>query len=333
MNKQRLAISTVSLGWHSSHTLERKLAAAAYWGFEALEIFHDDLTKFASAHGISHLQAARKIRIECDRHHLAIVCLCSLDNFEGSLEPLANRLATAETWIELAHALGTNVIQIPSSYDPKASGDEDLIVSELRQLAALGAAAVPPILFAYEALVFGTHVADWEESLRVVELVGRQNFGLCLDTYHVLTRLWADPRSESGLRPGGHAALRASIQRFLDGCPAEKIIYVQLSDAERQRPPILPGHPAYDAAKDGTHSWCSYGRLFPLEKENGAYLPMLDISRALLQTKGWSGFVSLEIFHRDMNDEAAGPEHWAARGKTSWDKLKEQLEPRTAALF
>ena len=59
-------------------------------------------------------------------------------------------------------------------------------------------------------------------------------------------------------------------------------MYIQLSDAEKMSPPILPGHPAYQETKDETHSWCTYGRLFPLETEKGAYLPIEGLSRAWL---------------------------------------------------
>lgn len=47
-------------------------------------------------------------------------------------------------------------------------------------------------------------MADWEEFSRIVELVNRANFGVCLDTYHILARLWVDPTDpKMGVRPGG----------------------------------------------------------------------------------------------------------------------------------
>lgn len=326
----RLAISSISLGWHTTHTLPRKLAAASAAGFTGVEIFITDLDKFTASEGISRLEAASRIQTLCRQHSLHIVCLGSFDNFEGgdAHAGLSERLALATEWIGLAHALGTTVIQIPSNDD--ASAREATIVSDLQALADLGLAASPSVTFAYEALGWGVHVADWEESLRVVQAVARPNFGLCLDTYHVLGRLWADPRAESGRRPGGDAALRASIERFLDVVKdekvREKIVYVQLSDAEKMDPPILPGrHEAYDPVKDGVHSWCTYGRLFPLEEEKGAYLPMDGIARAWLRQSGWEGWVSMEIFHRDMKREEGGPEEWADRGKRSWDKLVSRI--------
>lgn len=325
MDNHKLGISTISMGWHLSHTLEAKLTAASKHGFAGVEIFWMDLAAYAERHTISPIEAAPLVKDLCREVRLEVVCLSSFDNFEGSHRPLSDRLTLAKEWIEIAHGLGTDMIQIPSNDDRSCNGEEDTIVSELRQLADVGSAASPPIRFAYEALGWSTHVADWEESLRIVELVNRGNFGLCLDTYHILARLWADFSSDSGVRPGGKAALHASIKRLLN-CPKERIFYVQLSDAERCHPPLLPGHPAYSLDKFPSHSWCSWGRLFPGEVSEGAYLPMAEICRAMLMHSGWKGWVSMEIFHRKMKDETADPVHWARRGRASWDGLCSSLK-------
>jgi 4-hydroxyphenylpyruvate dioxygenase len=161
--------------------------------------------------------------------------------------------------------------------------------------------------------------------LRIVELVNRGNFGLCLDTYHILARLWADPTFETGMRPGGKAALQASIKHLLD-FPKERTFYIQLSDAERCRPPLLPGHPAYSLDKYPSHSWCTWGRLFPGEVSEGACFPMAEMCHAMLMHSGWDGWVSMEIFHRKMKDETADPGHWARRGRASWDRLGSSLK-------
>ncbi|OCT52481.1 3-dehydroshikimate dehydratase [Cladophialophora carrionii] len=322
----KLAISTVSLGWHRTYTLKRKLQAASTAGFEGVELVITDLDAHAAQHKLSRLEAASQIGALCSQNGLSIVSLASFDNFEGHpTKRLSQRLDQAREWIALARALGTATIQIPSNDDPDAVGDEGVIVSELRALADLAMALDPeePVRFAYEALGWGTHVADWEESLRVVQLVGRPNFGLCLDSYHVLGRLWADPRARTGRRPGGDAALRTSLETFVEKCKREegvrnKIFYVQLSDAERMTPPILPGHEAYSGEKDGVHSWCTYGRLFPLEDDKGAYLPVGRVVEAWLRDSGWG----------DGNgwgyEEECGPEAWAARGRASWEKLKQR---------
>lgn len=326
MEQQKLAICSLSLGWDPSHNFERKIAAVQAAGFQGIELFMAEIDlSYALAHKLSRIEAAKGIRNLCAEHGIQIITLGTFGKYEGQPTPLDERLKLAKEWMAVAKELGTTVIQVPSNDCKEALGDEGVIVTELQALADLGLQEEPPISFAYEALAWSTHVADWEESLRIVGMVNRPNFGLCLDTYHVLSRLWADPRAKSGLRAGGNSALRDSLQRFRDNCPKEKIIYVQLSDAEKLSPPLLPGHPAYNEEWDGPHSWNNYGRLFPLESEEGAYLPMEEIVRTWLIDSGWTGWVSLEIFHRDLKIADNGPEYWAQRGRRSWDKLKDIL--------
>jgi hypothetical protein len=199
--------------------------------------------------------------------------LGSFGHFEGNRSPLSERLALAEDWIALAHSVGTDLIQVPSNVDSNvdstASGDIEIIVRELRELADLGMGASPPVSFAYEALTWETYVADWEESWRVVKLVNRDNFGQCLDTYHVCHDYGPtyDLKVVSDL--GAWQPSNASIKKFLDECPVDKIFYIQPSYAEKCRPPLLPGHPVYSVIEDPTYSWCFWGRLFPGEEAEG----------------------------------------------------------------
>lgn len=322
----KLAIATISMGWHQSHTLESKLAAAQHQGIQGVELFDPDLNNYAKAHGVSRLRAAEEIRLLCEEARLNIVVYGSFGNFEGQPTPLDTRLEKAREWCEIAGRLGTDMIQIPSNFDTESIGDQTVIVRELQAIAELGARQNPPIRFAYEALAWGKYAADWEDSLKIVQLVNRSNFGLCLDTYHVLARLWADPTTPSGRRPGGDEALRDSLQRFRDTCSPDKIFYIQLSDAEKADPPILPGHPAYHEDQPVLYSWCLHARIFPFEQEYGAYLPMEDILVTWLLQSGWTGWVSMETFHKSMADEEATPDIWAARAKTSWEKVQRALQ-------
>lgn len=321
----KLAIATISMGWHNSHTLESKLTAAQRHGIRGVELFDSDLNNYAKAHGMSRLQAAEEIHRLCEDAQLEVVAYTSFGDFEGQPTPLGVRLEKAREWCEIANRVATDTIQVPSNFDARAIGDEMIIVAELQALADLGARQKPLIRFAYEALAWGKYAADWEESLRIVKLVDRSNFGLCLDTYHVLARLWADPTVSSGRRPGGDAAVRDSLQRFRDTCPPEKIFYVQLSDAEKAQPPFQPEHPAYREDQAVLHSWCLYGRIFPFEQEYGAYLPMEDILVTWLLQSGWTGWVSMETFHRSMAEQELGPDVWAGRAETSWEKIERVL--------
>lgn len=325
---QKLAIASISMGWHASHTLERKINAARALEIPGMELFDDDLNNFANSHAISRLEAAGQIGQICKDAHITIVCYTSFGSFEGQPTPLSSRLEIASEWCEIASRVGAKFIQVPSNFSAEAIGDQNLIVAELQALAELGLRRSPTISFAYEALAWGTYVADWEESLNIVQLVDRPNFGLCLDTYHVVARLWADPTTKGGRRPGGDAALRASLQRFRDMCPSDKIFYIQLSDVERANPPILPGHPAYSEDEHVLYSWCLYGRILPFERDLGAYLPLEEILSTWLVDSKWKGWVSMEVFHRSMNEENSTPEIWARRARDSWEKIQKLLSDR-----
>ena len=322
----QLAIATISLGWHECHTLESKLAAVKQAGIPGIELCDYDLNRYAESHNLNRIEAAEQIGHQCKDHGLIIIAYPSFEQFEGQPTPLDDRLRKAEEWCEISRRLGTDMIQVPSNTNLNASGDEATIVAELQALADVGLRYNPPILFAYEALGWGTNVADWEESLRMVQLVDMSNFGLCLDTYHVLARLWADPSVRSGRRAAGDSAVRDSLQRFATSCPIDKIFYVQLSDGELADPPILPGHVAYSEDKHLLSSWCMHGRIFPLEAEYGAYLPMKDILLTWLLESGWKGWVSMEVFHYSMDEESQGPKVWTDRATESWSRVLELLE-------
>ena len=337
MERHKIGIATVSLGRHTSHTMERKLDSAANQGFLGVEIYYPDLELMAEQHSLPLLQAAEKVRELCKDRSLSIIALQPLFNFAGVLTPLEDRLESAREYIELARTLETSMIQVPSTYEPNSIGDEEVIVTELQALADLGLESsrrfpdASPMTFAFEALAWGIHHALIEDAVRIVKLVDRSNFGLCLDTYHVLARIWADPHSakgNTGIIAGGPAALKASLRRFMEECPLEKIFYLQLSDAEKLDGPLVPGSPAYNpewAHWDATMHYCVWGRLFPFESNLGAYFPMQDILRVWLRDKQWAGWVSMEIFHRDEDQESVGPEVLAARGSRSWMTIRQRL--------
>ena len=333
----KLGIATVSLGWHPSHTIERKLDSIAEQGYLGVEIYHPDLVSFAEQNELTHLQAATKVGNLCRAKGVKIIALQPLFSFVGVLTPLEIRLDNVRHYVRLARAMGTEIIQVPSTYESRSTGDEHIVVEELRALADVGteeslnSPESGTISFAYEALAWGIHHAMMDDAIRIVKLVDRANFGLCLDTYHVIARVWADPHSSStgtGIVPGGFAALRATLERFMEQCPTEKIFYLQLSDAERLEQPLSPNHPAYKpewAHWDATMHWCVWGRLFPYETEHGAYFPMDEILRFWLKEKQWKGWVSMEIFHRDMVKESLGPEVLAQRGYKSWLNIKDRI--------
>ena len=50
----------------------------------------------------------------------------------------------------------------------------------------------------------------------------------------------------------------------------EKFFYIQLNDREKMIPPILLGHPVSNEENDVAFQWCLWGRVFLLEREEGA---------------------------------------------------------------
>lgn len=324
--RNKLAITTSSLGYDPAQTLDRKIRAAAQHGYAGMEISYGDLAAYSQARGISVTAGAEQIRKLCQDSNLAIVSLCPFENYEGDSSPLADRLRKAEHWIGVARTLGAEHLQIPSQFDVTSNGREDLIIAELRALADVGSAAEPVVKVAYEPLSWGLYCSTWETALRYVQRVNRPNFGLCLDTFHELTKLWGNPLDPSGKYPDADHALAKSLRRFVDECPVENIFYVQLSDGERLDPHITEIHPWFIPGEAPEFTWSKHARPFPLEADYGGYLPVAEVVKAWVVDKKFTGWVSMEIFDRRMRNPAYQPEDAAERGQKSWKKLDEAVQ-------
>jgi sugar phosphate isomerase/epimerase len=325
MIENRLAIASVSLGQHNSHSLPRKIIAAAQSGFSGLEITYPDLESYAATLSTPILDAARQISDLCKTHEILVLALVSFQNFEGNKSPLEKRLKEADRWLTIARTLEAEYLQVPSTYDRDINTDHEVIVSELRQLSDLARASKPMIKVAYENLAWSSHCTLWQYALRIVQEVDRDNFGLCLDSFHLSTALWADPFNLSGRQPHGEERLEISLHDFVRDCPVERIFYIQLSDGELMDPPYSKDHPWYDSNLEVGHVWSNEARPFPLEEEYGAYMPVQAIAQAFLMDKGFSGWVSLETFDRRMREEVNDPFQNAKRGMNAWRHLKSRL--------
>lgn len=325
MGSNKLAIATVSLGQHPSHSLDRKILAASKAGFNGLEIVYTDLEFYSKSQNISILQGADQTKKLCKEAGLEILSLAPFENYEGDPSPINDRLQKATLWIEVARRLGAPYLQIPSHYG-SSNGVEAVIISELREISDLGSSRQPLVSIAYEALSWGTHCDTWEDSLKIVNAVDRPNFGLCIDNFHVVTKVWGDAYASSGKFPDADIRLQETLQRFVTDCPMEKIFFIQLSDAEKFDPPFSKSHPWYLEGEASQFTWSRHARPFPLETALGAYMPMTEIAQAWLVDKGYKGWVSLEIFDRRMREEANGPEDSARRGVQSWEKLQKSLK-------
>jgi 4-hydroxyphenylpyruvate dioxygenase len=342
----KLAITSMSLGrCYAGHSFTDKLDAARKYGYQGIELFHEDLADIADSLSgqppspagpplWAQLQAARQIRHLCEARNIQILCLQPFSHYEGLLdrEHHERRLNQLEFWFKLARELGTDIIQIPASFLPAhlVTEDLDLIVSDLRKVADMGMHENPPIRFAYESLCWSTRVDTWEQCWEVVKRVDRPNFGMCLDTFNIAGRIYADPAAASGRTVDAEEAVRESMARLVSQVNVSKVFYVQVVDAERLNAPLVSGHPFHNPEQPERMSWSRNCRLFYGEQDRGGYLPIKQIAEAFFHGIGFQGWVSLELFHRRMADEGADvPEELAKRGAISWRKLQKDLGLKT----
>lgn len=327
----------MSLGRAWNHAFPNKMALASTHGYSGIEIFHEDLvyharSLFPSASDpyAAQLAAAHDIRHLCRTLNLSIINLQPFSQYDGLVdrEQHTERIKELKHWFSLAHALGTDLIQIPASFLPAAqcSGDVDLIISDLQEISDLGAMQSPPFKFAYEALCFSTHIDTWEKSWDIVQRVNRPNFGLCLDTFNIAGRIYADPASSSGKMENAEAVVEESMKRMLETVDVSKVFFIQIVDAEKLDEPLIEGHEFYVAEQPSRMSWSRNCRLFYGEEERGAYLPVRKITDTIVNGLGFHGWVSMELFNRSMSDPSPSvPEEHARRGAAAWSKMVEEI--------
>lgn len=333
------ATATVSLGQPGVHGIIPILQAAAKAGLKGIEIFYNHLVYYAlrgsNAGSIDTvdqsalLEAAKDIRRECDRLGLTIITLQPFAQYDGLLDQYQHHAMVRKfvLWIDLAHILGCNIVQVPTNMvKAGTTGDMELIVKDIAELAHLGSQADPVISIAYESMSWGAHNNLWEHSWEVVKRVNRPNVGLCLDTYHIASRVWGDPCSTTGKTANADADLAASLKRMIEEIDPKKIFYLQLSDAERLSSPLVKGHEFYNPEQPPHMSWSRNARLFPCEEDRAGYFPVLDIARAIVNDIGYRGWVSMEIFSRHLHDADDGvPGKYADRAVISYRKVREHL--------
>ena len=241
----RTSIATVCL----SGTLEEKMLACSKAGFDGIEIFEQDL--------LVSPMSPEEVRAMADRLGLGLDLFQPFRDFEGVTEAqLQANLHRAEAKFQLMNRLGMDLVLLCSNVATATIDNDELFIAQLRQLAEL--AAGYGVRIAYEALAWGKYVNTYQHSWRIVQGVDRPNFGLCLDSFHILSR-------------GDDPAQIAQI-------PGEKIFFVQLADAPVLSMDIL--------------SWSRHYRLFPGQ---GGFA--LDEFMLHLVRSGYAGIVSLEIFN------------------------------------
>ena len=340
------SIASQSLGNAAHHDLTHKLELCSTYGFEAIELFYEDLESTAQSLPSSYpahpagttfsnsstwqeqlLSAATYIADLCRQLRLDIICLQPFKNYEGLIDRKrhAERIEEIKFWILLAQRLGTDLIQVPSSFLPasECTGDLNVITRDMRELADLGLQQSPPIRFCYEALAFGTHINLWEQAWQVVKMVDRPNFGTCLDTFNLCGGCYADPASPSGLVENAAEIMQRSIRMLREELDVTKIFYIEVVDGERLEKPLNENHPFYVEGQVPRMSWSRNARLFPFEERG--YLPIVETLQAILST-GFTGYVSFEFFSRTANDPSSSvPEEHAKRAQISWQRMSERM--------
>ncbi|MEU2927952.1 TIM barrel protein [Streptomyces sp. NPDC007251] len=248
------SIATVSL----SGTLTEKLAAAARAGFGGVEIFENDL--------LACPLAPEEIRARCADLGLSIDLYQPMRDIEAVPDDVfARNLRRARRKFELMNRLGADTVLVCSSVSPDAVDDDARAAGQLARLADL--AQESGIRVAYEALAWGRHVSTYEHAWRIVEAAGHPALGVCLDSFHILSR---------GCDPKG-----------IEDIPGEKIFFLQLADA-----PLL----AMDVLQ-----WSRHYRCFPGQ---GGF-DLAGLLRHVLAA-GYEGPLSLEVFNDVFRQADAG---------------------------
>ena len=322
----------MSLGRASVHELTSKLNAAATHGLDGVEIFYEDLQFLArdrpgGSTAERELEAAFLIRELCAERRLQVISLQPFWRDEGVLgqEARVAKLEELRHKIRIAHALGTGLILVPSSINvpgDQLSADPEIMASDLREVADIGACQDPPVSFAHESLCWGTRSSTWEQSWDLICRVDRPNFGICLDTFNIAGLVFADPAHPSGRVVDAGLKMKASLEALVHRVDVKKVFLVQIVDAERLAQPLTPDHPFHVSGQPPRMSWSRNCRLFYGEEDRGAYLPVRQVAEVIFNILRYRGWVSMEFFNRSMFDPGPDvPAQHARRAFESWMKL------------
>lgn len=238
-------IATVCL----SGTLDDKLVAAAHAGFDGIELFEPDLVASTSS--------PAEIRSRCAELGLQIVLYQPFRDLDSTdPEQFERNLVRLDRKFDVMAELGVDLILVCSNASADAVADMDLLATQLR--AAGDVASRRGVRIAYEALAWGREVDLWQQSWEAVRRADHPAVGLCLDSFHILSR-------------------SSTIDDVAD-VPGEKIFFLQLADAPHKDMDVL--------------QWSRHYRLFPGE---GAF-DLVGFTGAVLAA-GYEGPLSLEVFN------------------------------------
>ena len=356
-NKFLPAVATMSLGNAKLHALDKKLVAASHRGFLGIELYWQDLVHYAWQHrqkdedGLERNQAtkdygemplkemledhnwksitkaAKEIGERCETLGLQVVCLQPLRNFDALFNEKLHleRLCEFHLWMDVADAVGTNVIGVPSTLPPATmamgyTGNYNFTARNMQDLATL--AKPRSIRIAYENMCFAEHIHTWQQALDIVRLADQENLTFLPDVFNICGENVMDPAAEECLKEEGEGTwnLDELSQLPLWGKLSVKDIpLLQVADAERPETPLTPDHPWREGGKiSALMAQSRNARQFPFEK---GYLPVIEVIKRLV-TIGWSGWVSMETSSRlTLKEGDETIEEHADRAWFSWERV------------
>ena len=328
------AICSPSLGHQTVHSISSRLKAAASCGFKLIELVEDDLTFYALDHlgGASPdtmEQAARIVKEICDNLDIKPFVFQPFWFYEGLIDRKEHdaKIIKLRLWMRLCKILGIRLIQIPANWMTEGiTGDKETIVADLTEMANIGLEQDPVVSIAYEGVAWGTYIDTWQGTWEIVQQVNKPNFGLCIDSYHIVARDWGDPTAVGCKRPDGDESLKRSMEELVEIVDVEKVFYVQLGDAELLDKPLIEGHELYNDQQLPRMTWSRNARLFAWENEENGCLPLEPLMDALFNKMNYKGYVSMETFSRHLFDESPSvPKTFGSRAMKSWNATMSKI--------
>ncbi|KAJ0417677.1 xylose isomerase-like protein [Aspergillus carlsbadensis] len=338
-------IATLSLGNWREHRLQPRLEAAARTGYKWIDLFDECWAAYLEEHGLpgdqlweatpENLQVARQLGDLVKSLGMRIACTQPLRKIEGVKDPAERRetLDLVAKRFPFMRAFDTDLVFMCASIrtDSGVTTDLQTVARDLAELGDMAAAYSRAdggrmLRIGYEGLSWATARNTWSSSWEAVRFANRRNVGLVVDAFNVLAAEFADPHN-----PAGHGrffptleesinVLRDSMAALVATVPGDRIFFFQCGDAELVDPAaIRPTDPDIDTP--ALLPWSRGHRLFPLEQDRGAYMPVEMVTAAVLTT-GYKGPISLEVFNRSLNQPGEHiPEEHAARGMAGLQKL------------
>lgn len=285
MNLSNFGMDSITL----AGSLEAKLLASRAAGFSQIMLWAKDLAGYPG--GID--EAARVVRAS----GLRVTGLQVMRDFEGLSGTLHEyKLDIARQLLKVCKAVGAPLLLVCSSTSSHASAEPALLARHLAKLATL---AVPlGVRIGYEALSWGRHINQYEQSWEVVEMADHANLGLVIDSFHMLAR-------------------DANLD-YLQEIPSEKIALVQLSDFMWRG--IASAEERLETAR--------HLRVFPGE---GAHSDELADLLRRLDRGGYRGDYSFEVFNDDYQQLPLAVVAQRAHRSAKWvtdQVLRRSLEMR-----